>query len=106
MKAMQGLKADLLRGCWYVAAMSRDIKPGKMVNKTLLGEVWLTYYYKAVEDDYPGAADTTLYDGSCRPIADVSAAFSDVICHSSAAGMKMSHFVFQKSSSEIASAWA
>jgi len=47
---------------------------------TLLGEVWITYYYKAVEDDYPGPADTTLYDASCRAIADVSADFSDAIC--------------------------
>ena len=38
MKAMQGLKADLLRGCWYIAAISHEVKPGKMVDKTLLGE--------------------------------------------------------------------
>jgi 3D (Asp-Asp-Asp) domain-containing protein len=47
---------------------------------TLLGDVWITYYFKAVEEDYPGVANTTLYDDMCRPIADVSAAFSDVIC--------------------------
>ncbi|SON54143.1 Toluene-4-sulfonate monooxygenase system iron-sulfur subunit TsaM1 [Hartmannibacter diazotrophicus] len=35
---MQGLKADLLRGCWYLAMLSSDLAPGKTVAKTLLGE--------------------------------------------------------------------
>ncbi|KQT64219.1 MULTISPECIES: aromatic ring-hydroxylating oxygenase subunit alpha [unclassified Aureimonas] len=35
---MQGLKAELLRGCWYVAVPAADVKRGKMVAKTLLGE--------------------------------------------------------------------
>lgn len=35
---MQGLKADLLRGMWYVALPSADLKPGRMLPKTLLGE--------------------------------------------------------------------
>lgn len=38
MKAMQGLKAELLRGCWYVATTGSALKPGRMVAKTLLGE--------------------------------------------------------------------
>ena len=38
MKAMQGLKADLLRGCWYVAATARELKRGKMIAKTMLDE--------------------------------------------------------------------
>lgn len=35
---MQALKADLLRGCWYVAMPSAAVKRGGMVAKTLLGE--------------------------------------------------------------------
>ena len=35
---MQGLKAELLRGCWYVAVPSAEVTRGKMVAKTLLGE--------------------------------------------------------------------
>ncbi|WP_118135240.1 aromatic ring-hydroxylating dioxygenase subunit alpha [Oceanicella sp. SM1341] len=35
---MQGTKADLMRGLWYVAAPGRAVKPGKMLAKTLLGE--------------------------------------------------------------------
>ena len=35
---MQGLTAELLRGCWYVAAKSADLKPGRLLAKTLLGE--------------------------------------------------------------------
>ncbi|TPW28743.1 aromatic ring-hydroxylating oxygenase subunit alpha [Pararhizobium mangrovi] len=35
---MQGLKSEMLRGCWYVAATSRSLKRGKTKAKTLLGE--------------------------------------------------------------------
>lgn len=35
---MQAMKAELLRGCWYVAAPSVQLKRGKMIAKTLLGE--------------------------------------------------------------------
>ncbi len=35
---MQGLTAELIRGMWYVAAPGRDVKPGALVAKTLLGE--------------------------------------------------------------------
>ncbi len=45
-----------------------------------LGSMKTTYYYKANEEDYPGTADTTLYDSSCNPLAYVSAAFSDAVC--------------------------
>ena len=38
MKAMQGLKAEVLRGCWYVAATASSLKRGKMIAKTMLGE--------------------------------------------------------------------
>jgi len=38
MKAMQGLKADLLRGCWYVATTGSALKRGRMIAKTMLGE--------------------------------------------------------------------
>jgi 3D (Asp-Asp-Asp) domain-containing protein len=46
----------------------------------LVGQMWITYYYLAKETDYPGPADTTLYDANCAPIVDVSAAFSDAVC--------------------------
>lgn len=47
---------------------------------TYLGTMWNTYYYLALETDYPGTADTTLFDDSCAPIADVPADFSDSVC--------------------------
>jgi len=47
---------------------------------TYHGAMWNTYYYLAEELDYAGADDTTLYDASCNPIADVPAAFSDDVC--------------------------
>lgn len=35
---MQGLKAEILRGCWYVAMPAAHLRPRAMVPKTLLGE--------------------------------------------------------------------
>jgi len=35
---MQELKAELLRGLWYVALIGADVRPGRMLHKTLLGE--------------------------------------------------------------------
>jgi len=35
---MQGLKAELLRGLWYVGLAGADLRPGRMVAKMLLGE--------------------------------------------------------------------
>jgi phenylpropionate dioxygenase-like ring-hydroxylating dioxygenase large terminal subunit len=35
---MQGLKSELLRGLWYVGLASADLRPGRTVAKTLLGE--------------------------------------------------------------------
>jgi phenylpropionate dioxygenase-like ring-hydroxylating dioxygenase large terminal subunit len=35
---MQGLKAELLRGLWYVAASGAAVRPGRLLAKTLLGE--------------------------------------------------------------------
>src|SRR5258708_37658448 len=35
---MQELKAELLRGLWYVALVGAELRPGKIVHKTLLGE--------------------------------------------------------------------
>ena len=35
---MQDLKAELLRGLWYVALPGADLRPGRMVAKPLLGE--------------------------------------------------------------------
>jgi 3D (Asp-Asp-Asp) domain-containing protein len=46
----------------------------------LVGTMWNTYYFLARETDYTGAADTPLNDASCKPIATVSAAFSDSVC--------------------------
>lgn len=44
------------------------------------GTFWNTYYYFAQEQEYSGADNTTLYDASCNPIADVPASFSDDVC--------------------------
>jgi phenylpropionate dioxygenase-like ring-hydroxylating dioxygenase large terminal subunit len=35
---MQDLKAELLRGLWYVALVGADVPPGRVAHKTLLGE--------------------------------------------------------------------
>ncbi|MGQ7790831.1 Rieske 2Fe-2S domain-containing protein [Faunimonas sp. B44] len=35
---MYGLKADILRGCWYVALASRDLKAGALAGRTIAGE--------------------------------------------------------------------
>jgi phenylpropionate dioxygenase-like ring-hydroxylating dioxygenase large terminal subunit len=35
---MQDLKAELLRGLWYVALIGADLPPGRLAHKTLLGE--------------------------------------------------------------------
>ena len=35
---MQDLKAELVRGLWYVALVGADVAPGRTVHKTLLGE--------------------------------------------------------------------
>ena len=35
---MQDLKAELLRGLWYVALPGADLRPGRVVPKVLLGE--------------------------------------------------------------------
>lgn len=38
---MNNLKAELLRGLWYVACPGSEIKPGKMIGKKLMGELVL-----------------------------------------------------------------
>lgn len=38
---MQGLTAAIVKGLWYVAFPGRDLKPGKMLSKMLLGEPML-----------------------------------------------------------------
>jgi phenylpropionate dioxygenase-like ring-hydroxylating dioxygenase large terminal subunit len=38
---MQDLKAELLRGLWYVALVGADLPPGRVAHKTLLGEPML-----------------------------------------------------------------
>jgi len=35
---MQDLKAELVRGLWYVELLGADLRAGRMVHKTLLGE--------------------------------------------------------------------
>ena len=35
---MQDLKAELVRGLWYVALLGADLRPGRLAHKTLLGE--------------------------------------------------------------------
>lgn len=45
-----------------------------------LGTMWNTYYYLSSEDDYAGAQDTPIYDGSCNEIARVRQEFHDSVC--------------------------
>ena len=35
---MLALKAELLRGCWYIAAPSAAVRRGKSLARTMLGE--------------------------------------------------------------------
>ncbi len=56
-----------------ITAVSGDIG-------TYLMSMWNTYYYLANEADHSGPDDTTLYDASCNPIAQVPASFSDSVC--------------------------
>lgn len=56
------------------------VRSGATDPGTPVGSMWNTYYYFADEADYPGADDTTLYDDSCNPIAQVPADFSDDVC--------------------------
>jgi phenylpropionate dioxygenase-like ring-hydroxylating dioxygenase large terminal subunit len=35
---VQGLKAELLRGCWYVALPGARVRPGELVHLTMLGD--------------------------------------------------------------------
>jgi 3D (Asp-Asp-Asp) domain-containing protein len=44
------------------------------------GRLWITYYWLVEQRDYPGTLDTQLFDKACRPLATVSAAFSDELC--------------------------
>ncbi|MFH1131384.1 MAG: 3D domain-containing protein [Pseudomonadota bacterium] len=53
---------------------------GNLDKGTLVGQMWITYYYLVLESDYSGTANTTLYNSSCSPIATVPASFSDAVC--------------------------
>ncbi|PKN44047.1 MAG: hypothetical protein CVU59_12670 [Deltaproteobacteria bacterium HGW-Deltaproteobacteria-17] len=63
-----------------VATDSLVITPRETDVGTFLSDMWNTYYYLAMESDYSGADDTTLYDANCAPIAQVPADFSDDVC--------------------------
>lgn len=54
-----------------------DTRPAR---GTSIGSFWNTYYYLADEAGYSGGDDTTLYDASCQPIAEVPAEFADDAC--------------------------
>jgi 3D (Asp-Asp-Asp) domain-containing protein len=56
------------------------VSPGNQDKGQLVGQMWNTYYYLASETDYAGAADTDLYDASCKVIATVAAKYSDAVC--------------------------
>ena len=63
-----------------VASDAIVITPRSVDIGVFLSSMWNTYYYLAVEDDYSGPDDTTLYDANCAPIAQVPADFSDDVC--------------------------
>lgn len=57
------------------------VKPKPNTGKgSLLGKMYITYYYLSLESRYTGPADTTLYDKNCRPLVRVPAKFSDSAC--------------------------
>jgi 3D (Asp-Asp-Asp) domain-containing protein len=60
-----------------VSDTTPDTRPGP---GTSIGTFWNTYYYLADEAGYSGADDTTLYDDSCNPIAEVPSEFADDAC--------------------------
>ncbi len=41
LQGMQGLTAEILTGCWYVALDGAELKPGKMVGKTIANQPML-----------------------------------------------------------------
>src|SRR5262245_65596914 len=41
-ETMQDLKAELLRGLWYVALVGADVRTGRLVTEALLGETVVT----------------------------------------------------------------
>jgi|GEM_PF-3073559 len=47
---------------------------------TYVAKMYITYYYLALEKNYSGSANTTLYDARCKPIVKVPAKFSDSAC--------------------------
>jgi 3D (Asp-Asp-Asp) domain-containing protein len=70
-----GAGAEVAYGELRITVRNGSTDPG-----TPVGAMWNTYYYFANEADYGGADDTTLYDDSCNPIAEVPAEFSDDVC--------------------------
>ena len=56
------------------------VEPVSLDKGEYIGEMWNTYYYFSNENDFSGTDDTTLYDSSCNPIAEVPASFSDSVC--------------------------
>jgi 3D (Asp-Asp-Asp) domain-containing protein len=62
-------------------AGAEDATPDVPLDKgRSIGTFWNTYYYLADEAGYGGADDTTLYDPSCDPIAEVPSDFADAAC--------------------------
>lgn len=47
---------------------------------TSIGTFTNTYYYLSDESAYSGPDDTTLYDSSCQPLAEVPADYADSVC--------------------------
>ncbi len=47
---------------------------------TYFASMWNTYYYVAMESDYAGPEDATLYGPGCEAIATVPQAFFDDLC--------------------------
>jgi 3D (Asp-Asp-Asp) domain-containing protein len=47
---------------------------------TLLGTFYNTYYYFALEADFSGVDDTTVYDGNCNVITQVPVDFHSTLC--------------------------
>jgi 3D (Asp-Asp-Asp) domain-containing protein len=76
--AFDGGSAELARTSITITVEAGSPPPGTPGSK--IATMWTTYYYLAVESDYSGPDDTTLYDASCKAITSVPAAYSDDVC--------------------------
>jgi 3D (Asp-Asp-Asp) domain-containing protein len=69
-------RARLVIAAVVLAAACRDPKPRRPEPGPALGTFKRTNYWITCQDEYPGAADTAIYDAACAVIATVPATFA------------------------------